>query len=563
MIDTARRSVTARIPVGAKPNDVVLSADGGTAYVSVREDDAVRVVDLVKGEAAASLPAGFSPTGLALEPDGSRLFVANSLGDDISVIDPATGREQTRLASGVYPYGAAVSPDGGLILVGNRLAHPARSTDRPDGEVTVLDARTGRVASRIALPNAHLLEGIRFVPGEDLAVVTMVRPKNLIPALQVERGWMMTNGFTLIDARSGKAVQLPLDDIDQFYADPSDIAVTPDGRYLFVSHAGVDRVSVVDFQAVRRLVRETPENELPELANHLSVSSRYVIKRIVTGTNPRGLAVSPDGRYLYVAERLDDRIGVIDVDRLEMAGDIDLGGPRHETVVRRGEKVFNSATITLQNQFSCRSCHPDNHADRLAYDFEPDGLGRNIVDNRTLLGIDGTGPFKWNGHNTSLYMQCGVRFARFLTRSQPFSPEDLTALVAFISSLEAPRNRYRAADGSLTEAERHGREIFDRVAMKDGTPIPPINRCATCHPGPLYTDKQRHDVGSASPGDSDTAFDTPQMKDLAMTGPYLHDGKARSLEEIWTVYSLKDTHGVTSDLGKSDLNDLIQYLKGL
>jgi len=555
--------VTTSIPLGGRPHDVVLSADGSTAYVSDRDEDVVRVVDLGSQEVTASLPAGFSPAGLALAPDGTRLFVANSLGDDISMIDLASGREQGRLSSGTYPYGAAVSPDGASVLVANRLARAGRGFTQPIGEVTVLDGHTGRITSRIPLPDAHLLEGIRFVPAGDLAVVVMVRPKNLVPALQVERGWMMTNAFTVIDPEAGRAVQLPIDDLDRFYADPADIVVTPDGKRAFMSHSGVDRVTVIDFEAVRRLIRETPEAELPGLANRLSTGGRYVLGRIETGSNPRGLAISPDGRYVYVAERLDDHIGVIDTERLEKVADIDLGGPRHETLVRRGEKVFNSASITLQNQFSCRSCHPDNHADRLSYDFEPDGLGRNIVDNRTLLGIRGTGPFKWNGKNTSLYMQCGVRFARFLTRSEPFSPERLNALVAFISSLEAPKNRYRHEDGSLTDAERHGKEIFERTVMKDGTPIPAINQCLTCHPGPTYTDRMKHDVGSASPGDSETAFDTPQMADLVMSGPYLHDGKARTLEEIWTVYSLKDTHGVTSDLGKSDLNDLIQYLKGL
>ena len=48
-----------------------------------------------------------------------------------------------------------------------------------------------------------------------------------------------------------------------------------------------------------------------------------------------------------------------------------------------------------------------------------------------------------------------------------------------------------------------------------------------------------------------------------MTAPYLHDGRAVTLEEIWTLYSPDDRHGVTSDLGKQGLNDLIEYLRTL
>jgi cytochrome c peroxidase len=50
---------------------------------------------------------------------------------------------------------------------------------------------------------------------------------------------------------------------------------------------------------------------------------------------------------------------------------------------------------------------------------------------------------------------------------------------------------------------------------------------------------------------------------VAYSAPYLHDGSARSLEEIWTLYNPKDLHGVTNDLTKDQLNDLIEYLKTL
>jgi cytochrome c peroxidase len=53
------------------------------------------------------------------------------------------------------------------------------------------------------------------------------------------------------------------------------------------------------------------------------------------------------------------------------------------------------------------------------------------------------------------------------------------------------------------------------------------------------------------------------LTNTVLTAPYLHDGSARTLEEIWTVFNPKDTHGVTNDLQKDELNDLIEYLKTL
>jgi len=73
--------------------------------------------------------------------------------------------------------------------------------------------------------------------------------------------------------------------------------------------------------------------------------------------------------------------------------------------------------------------------------------------------------------------------------------------------------------------------------------------------------RQLADVGTGKPTDRSPLIDTPQLTNIVLTAPYLHDGSARTLEEIWTVFNPKDTHGVTNDLQKDELNDLIEYLK--
>jgi len=84
-----------------------------------------------------------------------------------------------------------------------------------------------------------------------------------------------------------------------------------------------------------------------------------------------------------------------------------------------------------------------------------------------------------------------------------------------------------------------------------------------CHFPPLYTDRNMHDVGSRAPMDSHSKFDAPHLNNIYDSAPYLHDGKAATLEEIWTVHNPYDTHGVTNDMTKDQLNDLIEYLKTL
>ncbi len=563
VVDVEARKVASEIPVGSKPHGVVLSADGGSAYVSLEGSDSISVVDLEAGAVEATLPAGDSPAGIALARDGSALFVASWFGNDVGVMDLQRGEETRRLSAGSNPFDMALTPDGKRLLVTNQLSHPSSRPEPPASEVTVIDAERRVVLARHRLENAHLLEGVAVSPQGDLALVTLVRPKNLLPAIQVARGWMMTNGLGVIDLPTGRVTQVLLDEPCAFYADPCDVVFTPDGRLAFVSHSGADAVSVVDVARLREVVAQEGGDAGARLANDLGASRRYVLARIRTGANPKGLACSPDGRWIYVAERLADRISAIEVERLAVAFTIDVGVTTRETVLRRGERLFNSAARTFQGQFSCRSCHPNNHVDRLQYDFEPDGLGRNIVDNRTLLEIDATGPFKWDGKNTSMYVQCGMRFAKFLTRVEPYAFDDLNALVAFIRSLRNPPNRHRPADGVLTSAQARGKALFERPAMRGGKPIPEKDRCVTCHPAPLFTNRMKADVGSMSPADRSGEIDTPQLLNVYQSAPYLHDGKAATLEEIWTRFNPDDTHGITIDFSKSDLNDLIEYLKTL
>ena len=242
---------------------------------------------------------------------------------------------------------------------------------------------------------------------------------------------------------------------------------------------------------------------------------------------------------------------------------IDLGGPRNADAIRRGERLFYTADFAFQGQFGCANCHLDATIDGLQWDLEPDGFGKDIVDNRSLENLAGTEPFKWNGGNADMPTECGPRTEKFFFRSQSFNQQQLTDLVTFVFSLPYRPNRYRASNGDLTPAQERGKAIFERTKYKNGKPIPDSNQCATCHSGPKYTNQKQVDVGTGKSTDRSPVLDVPQLPNVAYSAPYLHDGSARSLEEIWTVFNPKDTHGVSNDLTKDELNDLIEYLKTL
>ena len=115
----------------------------------------------------------------------------------------------------------------------------------------------------------------------------------------------------------------------------------------------------------------------------------------------------------------------------------------------------------------------------------------------------------------------------------------------------------------MTDAQRRGKAMFQRTRTNDGRRIPKTERCVTCHFPPLYTDRSRRDVGTKMELDHQSEFDVPHLSNIYDSAPYLHNGISPTLEEIWTKYNPEDQHGVTNDMTKDQLNDLIEYLKTL
>ena len=565
VVDIEENEVLHKISVGVHPHSVILNENGNLAYVSNQWSDNISVVDLALSEVVDTLKTGNGPSGLSLSANGKFLYVVNTFGSDLSVIDLASKKERKRLATGKDPTGTELSPDGKVLYVTSRRANIVPYGEPLISELTLVNDDTQRVIEHTKVESAHIMENIAFTPSGDLAMMTLIRPKNLIPTLQVERGWMMNHGIGIIEQKDhGKVIQLLLDEPNSFYADPFDIVVSPDGKKAFVTSSGVDCISVIAIDSVRTILANSSSEMLKRFSNNLGISTRFVTKRIATGANPKGLALSPDGKRLYVAEQLEDRIGVIDTESLETLNSIDLGGPKRITVARQGRRLFNNARHTFQNQYACYTCHPDHHEDGLVYNMASKNMGRNMTNTQSLREIGETAPFKWNGKNQTVYKQDGMRFSTVLTRTEQFSYDDLDAIVSYImTGIKYPPNLMYNPNGELTESQLRGKILFDRSEDNFGNTIPENNRCITCHPPPLYTNLKLADVSTLAETDDPILFDTPHLNNVYASAPYLHDGRAKTLEEIWTVYGTDDKHGFVNDMTKIQLNDLVEYLKSL
>jgi len=245
VVDPVQRCKIAEIPVGGQPMDVTFSPDGQRAFVTNRLDDSLSVIDVATRRVVATVEVGDEPHGVLTDRDGKYLYVLNTSSDNVAVIDTATLQTVKHLAASRSPWSLALSPDGSQIYVTHALSRfiPVRTPSM--SEVMVIDTATTRVVDRRVVPASNLLAGVAWHPSGRFALITLLRTKNLVPMTRVHQGWTITNGLGVIWA-DGRVDQVLLDEPGMCFPDPTDIAVTPDGRLALVTSSTSNRVAVVD-----------------------------------------------------------------------------------------------------------------------------------------------------------------------------------------------------------------------------------------------------------------------------------------------------------------------------
>jgi YVTN family beta-propeller protein len=563
VLNAATFRLIKKVAVGHLPRGFSFSTDGRRLFVANTWDDTISVIDTSTLTVKATWPVGAEPSNVVEDRAGKYLFVANRISNDVSVLDAMTGAEQKRLAAGRGASYITPSPDGARLYVAHVYPNPTReltasgNRTAPRSEITVIDPRRAVIADRIALPDIAHGFHIAFSRDGRLGVLAQLHPKNLVPLAHLEHSGAFADTLTLFGADVGKLAEIPLDELERYATRPFGVAISPDKSHLYVTSGGSEFVTVIDVPRVLAYAKKHPGST----ASDLAASANYVTTRIPVGHDPRGILFTRDGARLLVANRLDDTLSVIDAHANKVVRTVHLDGPEIVTVLRHGEQTFYTSHYSFQGQIGCANCHIDSTFDGLTWDLEPDGFGRDVVDNRPIEDLRGTEPFKWNGGNPNLPTECGPRTEKYFWRSENYDDLTLTDLVSYVRNIPLRPNRWRQADGTLTPAQDRGKVLFDRAKDKFRNPIAEANRCSYCHSGPKGTNQKSFDVGTKKTTDNSGLLDTPQLANIALSAPYLHDGSAKTLEEIWTVYNPADKHGRTNDLTKDELNDLIEYLR--
>ncbi len=558
-----------RVALPGAPSGLAQSQDGARLYVTLPASvSQVAVVDTKDARVIDKLTAGHTSAAPVLSLDGKLLYVANRFNNDISVLELSSRRELRRIAVEREPVAAAITRDGRRLLVANHLPAGRADAAYVAATISVLDLVAGKQERTLRLPNgAGSVMDVRLSPDGRYAAVAHVLSRHQLPTTQLERGWMNTNGFTLIDVQAMAVINTflldgPLDGA----ANPWAIAWTEDSSKLIVTHAGAHEVSITDIPALlTKYARIAPQATPGTTAEAVSVSEtraevsndlsfltglRQTIPLGESDRGPRSVAVV--GGRIYAANYFSDTLAVFEMAAMQnQPQSVALGPKPQPGLIRQGEEHFHDASLCMQHWQSCATCHPGNaRVDGFNWDLLNDGIGNPKNTKNMLLS-----------HKTPPAMSLGVRETAetavrsgFLHIQYTRPPGSVTAAVdAYLNSLQ-PVPSPLLVNGELSAAAKRGREIYESKAVG----------CAVCHPAGLFTNMQPYDVGTASRGDkADEKFDTPTLVEVWRTAPYLHDGSAVTMRDVLTVRNRKDRHGKTSQLTPRQLDDLIAYILSL
>jgi YVTN family beta-propeller protein len=544
IVELATRTVLREIPVGNKPEGVTFLGATQHLAVAVYGDDKIVLLDAGSGDRQGEIEVFDEPYGVVSSADGSKLYVTLESAGDVVEIDVATRAVIRTLKAGAFPRGLALSRGGEKLFV----------TEYLTGAVVAIDLASGEVVDRWqGSPSENLARQVALHPTRDKAYVPHIRSRT-----NVNQGEGSIVPFvSVIDTAVGpgrRRKPVPMDSFVSVFvvANPWEVAVSPDGKTLLAVFAGTDDLYVCDV--------------LDD--NYRELSFRKVLN---LGHNPRAARFAPDGERIYIYNTLDFTIVEYDTRTLKKQATIAVCRNPLGDEILRGKILFYTALQPMVGRrwISCASCHPDGDADGRTWQ-NPEGL-RNTT---PLYGMAWTHPIHWSAdRDESQDFEHTIRgrlmqgqglirgpVAESLAEPNKGRSPDLDALAAYCNMHKTPLSPH--AKRGLSDAARRGRALF--LADETG--------CAACHAGPYYTDStpkrpyRLHDVGTGTEDPTEQmgpAYDTPTLLSIYRTAPYLHDGRAATLEEVLTKFNRDDRHGKTSHLSREQIDDLVEFLKAL
>ncbi len=568
-INAATQQVVGEYAVGEDPRAIAID-NSGNIWVTLHSGDVIEVLDS-NGQNIGFVDTGYgsSPFGIVMHPSKNEAYVSLYGSGEVVRINTQTRQENGRIPLAPTARALALSNDGNTLLVTRFIS------GENWGEVWQVNTNQWTLSRTIPL-HKHLqndsLENGRGIPNY---VSSVIINKNSTRAYvvgkkdNVDRG-LLNNGEDLdddntvrtfasvIDLSSGNeltAQQFDFDNADS----PAALTFSPTGNHLFVAMQGRNEVFALRVND-----------------DGLTLDAQFAV-----GLAPQAVYMDANSNKLYAKNFMGRSLSAIDVTGFISSGSINPAIVSIDTVsnekltpsVLTGKQLFYNAVVGVQNgsQFngkmsaegylSCATCHSDGGQDGRTYDFT--GRGEGLRNNISLKGRSGTrfGNVHWTGNFDETHdFENDIRL-RFLgsgfltdddfnaTRDPLGAPkaglsQELDNLAAYVDSLgkeSLPKSPYRNNNGTLTTAASRGAALFEQQG------------CVDCHRGKAFTDGIRHDVGTYREysgqrlGAAFEGVKTPSLLGLFETAPYLHDGSAVDIADVFlaaggTVYQAEDAN---------------------
>ena len=311
---------------------------------------------------------------------------------------------------------------------------------------------------------------------------------------------------------------------------PTGIALTADGKTLYVGAFGSSRIGVFDTASLEQ-----------DSFNPLTASAKYIP---VSGGGVSGLVLDQTRGMLYAMTRFDDAVKVVDLSTGREIGKRALPNPEPESVIHGRPFLYDATRLSGNGEASCASCHIFGDKDELAWDLgNPDNtvttspipinlealfeqalvpLGATGVTSpvngtnkladfhpmkgpmttQTLRGLRNSGAMHWRGDRSvgpmgTAAFDANISFLNFSPAFQALvgspeqpRPSEMQLFADFQLQVFPPPNPVRNLDNSFTASQASGKAFYTGTRPSDGVNSPAVDEflgspasfsCNGCH----------------------------------------------------------------------------------
>lgn len=471
------------------------------------------------------------PRALAVSPDGGKVYAAAFLSGNRTTVIHFCGiipKWNDLIADGFMPHGpppphktraGVQAPTTGLIVqkTGERWLDeagrdwtPRVRLNLPDNDIFVIDAtaETPGVVEKIQGVGTTIFN-LAVHPRDGTLYASNLKARNLVRFKPVLCGHLIENQVTVIQKDRVRPVHLnphidyrkihgPLAEREKSLALPMGMTWHPRGDRLYLCAMGSGKVAVLD-------------------------RTGKVTQRIPVGRGPTGSALNAGAGKLYVMNRIDHSIAILDLATHKVTDTVPLPLNPEPRFIREGRAVFYDAFKSSgHGDHACASCHIFGDRDGLAWDFgDPGGTPwksslprvptvsdiphrpfhpmKGPMTTLTFRGLKEAGAMHWRGDTNGCpdkpydhrlaFMAHQISFKTLLGRETELPASDMEKLCDFVLALRYPPNPVANIDGTFTPHQAAGKRIFD----SDGNPNKlggSGTACWICHTLPLGTSRR-------------------------------------------------------------------------